>query len=124
MRTVLVGPSAPLRGGIAIDNDALAQALVQAGHQIEQISFSRLYPTWLFPGRTQYDTSTNVPPSPARHCLDSLNPLNWWNTATTLARLRPHLVTFQWWHPFFAPCYATLLARVKRLCPVVPRVLI
>ena len=44
MRFVLVGPSAPLRGGIAIDNDALARALVVARHEVEQLSFRRLYP--------------------------------------------------------------------------------
>jgi D-inositol-3-phosphate glycosyltransferase len=124
MRFVLVGPSAPLRGGIAIDNDALAQALVLAGHQVDQCSFSRLYPTFLFPGRTQYDPSTNFSPLQTRPCLDSINPLNWWQTATAITCAHPHLVTFQWWHPFFAPCYATLLARMKRLRPTVPRVLL
>jgi glycosyltransferase involved in cell wall biosynthesis len=123
MRFVLIGPSAPLRGGIAIDNDALAQALLQASHWVEQISFSRLYPTLLFPGRSQYDqTATGV--SRARPCIDSISPLSWWRTARTIARCRPHLVTLQWWHPFFAPCYAIILARLQRICPPVPRVLL
>ena len=55
MRFVLVGPSAPLRGGIAIENDALARALGQAGHTVEQVSFRRLYPSLIFPGRSQFD---------------------------------------------------------------------
>jgi hypothetical protein len=80
MRFVLVGPSAPLRGGIAIDNDALAQALFQAGHTVEQISFNRLYPAFLFPGRSQYD-STTAGAERARSCIDSINPLSWWRTA-------------------------------------------
>jgi len=123
MRFVLVGPAAPLRGGIAIDNDALAQALLQAGHWVEQISFSRLYPAFLFPGRSQYDpTAANA--ARARPCLDSINPLSWWRTVRTIARCQPHLVTLQWWHPFFAPCYATILTRLRRTCPTVPRVLL
>jgi glycosyltransferase involved in cell wall biosynthesis len=123
MRFVLVGPAAPLRGGIAIDNDAFAQALLQAGHWVEQISFSRLYPTLLFPGRSQYDpTAANV--ARARPCIDSINPLSWWQTVRTIARCQPHLVTLQWWHPFFAPCYATILTRLRHLCPTVPRVLL
>lgn len=124
MRCILVGPSAPIRGGIAIDNDALAQALVQAGHTVEQISFHRLYPTFLFPGQSQYDSSTNFAPSSARHCLDSINPASWWRTAHVIARMQPQLITLQWWHPFFAPCYAALLARLKQLCPTTPRLLI
>lgn len=124
MHFVLVGPSAPLRGGIAIDNDALAQALSQAGHTVTQLSFSRLYPHWLFPGRSQYDVTAGVVPSRAHPCIDSINPLSWWRTAHTIARLQPHLVTFQWWHPFFAPCYATIMARCQRVFPTAPRILI
>jgi len=124
MRFVLVGPAAPLRGGIAIDNDALAQALSQAGHAVTQLSFSRLYPRVLFPGRSQYDVTAGVVPARARPCIDSVNPLSWWRTAQTVARLRPDLVTFQWWHPFFAPCYAAIMARCKRVCPAAARVLI
>jgi len=124
MRFVLVGPSAPLRGGIAIDNDALARALIAAGHTVTQLSFSRLYPNLLFPGRSQYDVTAGAASTSARSCIDSLNPLSWWRTARTIAGARPHLVTFQWWHPFFAPCYAMIMARCKRLFPQATRVLI
>ena len=125
MRFVLVGPSAPLRGGIAIENDALAHALLQAGHTIEQVSFSRLYPSLFFPGRTQFDNPTGSPgQSHTRLCLDSVNPLSWRKTARTIKRLWPHRVTFQWWHPLFAPCYATILASLKQTCPEVTRILI
>ena len=125
MRFVLVGPSAPIRGGIAIENDALARALARADHAVEQISFRRLYPALFFPGRTQLD-ETYAPSGPpaARHCLDSLNPLNWRTTARTITQLGPHRVAFQWWHPFFAPCYAALLLSLKRNRPGVTRMLI
>jgi len=124
MRFVLVGPSAPLRGGIAIDNDALASALVAAGHDVRQLSFRRLYPALLFPGQSQYDSTTSFAPSQGRPCLDSVNPLNWWRVARGVSLQRPQMVTFQWWHPFFAPCYATILARLRKLNPTVPRLLI
>ncbi|MBI2883510.1 MAG: glycosyltransferase [Candidatus Methylomirabilis oxyfera] len=124
MRFVLVGPAAPLRGGIAIDNDALAQALRQAGHTVEQVSFCRLYPALLFPGRSQYDIGKNYEHSQAQHCIDSINPLSWWRAARTISRLQPQMVTFQWWHPFFAPCYATIMTRLRRTCPNTSRILI
>ena len=124
MRFVLVGPSAPLRGGIAIDNDALARALVLADHEVCQISFRRLYPALLFPGSSQYDTTTTFSPTQAQHCIDSINPLNWRRVANRIAAQLPHVITFQWWHPFFAPCYVAILARLKKLLPYVPRLLI
>jgi glycosyltransferase involved in cell wall biosynthesis len=97
---------------------------VQAGHEVEQISFSRLYPTVFFPGQSQYDSTTAFAPSAARPCLDSINPLTWRRAARLIAQWRPQLITLQWWHPFFTPCYAVLLAWLKWLCPTVPRLLI
>jgi len=124
MRFALIGPSAPLRGGIAIENDALASALVAAEHDVCQLSFRRLYPKLLFPGRSQYDATTRFAPSLARACIDSVNPWNWLQVAKDLSHHRPQVVTFQWWHPFFAPCYAAILARLKKLCPTATRLLI
>ena len=124
MRCVLVGPSAPIRGGIAVDNDSLAHALRQAGHTVQQISFRRLYPSLFFPGRSQYDTSSPAPEIPAQVSIDTVNPLSWLSTARTIARFQPDVITFQWWHPFFAPCYAAILAMLKRTCPTAPRLLL
>jgi D-inositol-3-phosphate glycosyltransferase len=125
MRFVLVGPSAPLRGGIAIENDALAHALAQAGHTVEQVSFRRLYPSLIFPGRSQVDEHQVSSGSFCAHqLLDSVSPWNWWTTAQTIARMRPHRVALQWWHPFFTPSYAALLAILRRRCPKVTRILI
>ena len=126
MRCVLVGPSAPLRGGIAVDNDAMAQALRGAGHQVAQVSFRRLYPSLFFPGRTQYNESADstCPQDLAQPLLDSINPVNWRQTARTITSFQPDLVTFQWWHPFFAPCYVTLLSLLRRACPSARRLLI
>jgi len=125
MRVVLVGPSAPLRGGIAIENDALARALGQAGHTVEKISFRRLYPSFIFPGRSQFDEGqTSTGPFPARQYLDSVNPFTWWITARAIKKLQPDKVAIQWWHPFFTLSYATILAYLKQQCPEVTRILI
>lgn len=124
MRFILVGPSSPIRGGIAIDNDALARALVLAEHDVYRMSFRRLYPALLFPGSSQYDATTTFSPPQAQHYIDSINPLNWRRAADRIAEQLPHIITFQWWHPFFAPCYAMILARLKKLLPHVPRLLI
>ena len=124
MQCVLVGPSAPLRGGIAIDNDARAQALRLAGHKVEQINFSRLYPQFFFPGRSQHDAAPDHTQTSALACLDSLNPLSWWRTARHIAAWAPDVVTFQWWHPLFAPCYISVLSALRKALPRTARVLI
>ena len=55
MRICLVGPAYPYRGGISHFTQMLALAM-QPAHQTRIVSFSRLYPSLLFPGRTQYET--------------------------------------------------------------------
>jgi len=124
MQCVLVGPSAPIRGGIALDNDARAQALRQAGHQVEQINFSRLYPQFFFPGRSQHDTAPHHTQTSVLACLDSLNPLSWRHTARHIVAWAPDVVTFQWWHPFFAPCYISVLSALRKALPRTARILI
>jgi D-inositol-3-phosphate glycosyltransferase len=125
MRIVLVGPSAPLRGGIAIENDALAYALEMAGHAVEQLSFRRLYPSLIFPGRSQLDEGqASLGPFRAQQLLDSVNPFTWLTAARTIERMQPHSVAFQWWHPFFTPSYAALLGHLRWRCPEMTRILI
>ena len=51
---VIIGPAHPYRGGIADTNESLAQALIELGQDVEIFSFSRLYPSGLFPGKTQF----------------------------------------------------------------------
>lgn len=120
MRLALIGPSAPLRGGIAQYHDRLATALAVRGHTVARISYRRMYPSLLFPGRTQYEApaasaptragSGTLPPPVA--LLDSIGPRSWWRVAALGAR--SEVALFEWWHPFFAPalgCVATLLRR-------------
>lgn len=111
---VLVGPVHPLRGGIAQFNAQLYHQL-RAKHAVQIISFSRQYPRWLFPGRTQFDESRMAPFGgvPALPLIDSIAPWSWWRTAAYLANLRPRVVVFMHWMPFFAPAYGTIARRLK-----------
>lgn len=118
MRFALIGPSAPLRGGIAQYHDRLAAALLECGHEVDRVSFRRMYPQWLFPGRTQYEPSRGVDPAsaaglaPAAVLLDSLDPRTWFAVARRAASADVALV--EWWHPFFAPATATIAAVLRR----------
>jgi glycosyltransferase involved in cell wall biosynthesis len=116
MRLALIGPSAPLRGGIAQYHDRLALALARAGHDVDRISFRRMYPSLLFPGRTQYEPAAGgaavggLPPPVA--LLDSLGPGSWAAVATRAASADAAVV--EWWHPFFAPALGVIAGRLAR----------
>ncbi|WP_240935777.1 hypothetical protein [Hymenobacter sp. HDW8] len=56
MRVVIIGPAYPLRGGLATYNERLARAFRDAGDDVRLVTFSLQYPSFLFPGQTQFST--------------------------------------------------------------------
>jgi glycosyltransferase involved in cell wall biosynthesis len=50
VRIALVGPTHPYKGGVAAHTTQTAHALAAAGHDVQLISWSRLYPSLLYPG--------------------------------------------------------------------------
>jgi glycosyltransferase involved in cell wall biosynthesis len=122
VRLALIGPSAPLRGGIAQYHDRLAEALAAIGHAVERISFRRMYPALLFPGRTQYEPADAAASTPAvaaggrldppMALLDSIGPRSWLAVARRAARSEAAIV--EWWHPFFAPALGVTAALLRR----------
>lgn len=116
MRIVVLGPTWPYRGGIAQYTTALARHLA-AGHEVALLSYSRQYPRWLFPGRTDRDPSAPPQGLTAVYVLDPLLPWTWWRTARRIAAFRPDLVLAEWWVPYFAPSLIAVLALARRWWP-------
>jgi glycosyltransferase involved in cell wall biosynthesis len=114
VKVALLGPTHPYRGGIAHYTTLLARTFA-ARHDVAMISFTRLYPGFLFPGATQFDASAEAiaPPVPAERVLDSLLPWTWLAAGRRLRRLAPDLLIVPWWHPFFGPSLGTA-ARAAR----------
>jgi len=111
-QVALVGPWPPYRGGIAQFGVRLAKSLLQRGHVVHPITFSRQYPDALFPGQSQidpYDQPVDLPEG--RRILDSVNPASWYRAGAYLRELRPDILLVQHWMPFFAPAYGTLTRR-------------
>jgi glycosyltransferase involved in cell wall biosynthesis len=102
MRLVLVGPVYPYRGGIAHYTAMLYRELKKRGHDVLLVSFSRQYPQWLFPGRSDRDPSREpLRVEEAQYWIDSLNPITWLVTAQRIRRYRPEAVILKWWVPYW-----------------------
>jgi glycosyltransferase involved in cell wall biosynthesis len=114
LRIVLVGPAWPYRGGISHYNTCLARELARS-HDMTVVNYSRLYPDFLFPGRTQYDESETALRIESRRLIDSINPFTWLRAGFAIARLRPDAVVVQWWHPYFAPALSKICFIVRVL---------
>jgi glycosyltransferase involved in cell wall biosynthesis len=108
LKIVIIGTAYPLRGGIAHYVALLYRKLQERGHEVTVISFKRQYPGIFFPGKTQQDFSQDVPRIPSESLLDSINPISWLHTSWRVKQLRPDLLIFKYWMPFFAPSYATI----------------
>lgn len=114
MKFILVGTAYPMRGGIAHYVHLLAHTLAQRGHEVKVLSFSRQYPSFLFPGKTQDDESPPAYPVDAHPLIDTINPLSWYAAARWAAAEKPDLTVFKYWMPFFAPAYDTIVRHLKR----------
>ncbi len=113
MRICLVGPVHPYRGGISHFTAMLAREL-SGSHAVHVTGFSRLYPGFLFPGRTQFDESASTLPVASSRVIDSINPFSWRRAADDVLAFGPDVVVFQWWHPFFAPAFRAMCRRIRR----------
>lgn len=108
MKIFVISPIYPFRGGIAHSTRLLCEGLAER-HEVRAISFSRMYPEFLYPGKSQKEAAED--PSfrvPTDYCLDSLNPLSWLSLAARIRREKPDRVIFKWWHTFFTPIFWTI----------------
>jgi glycosyltransferase involved in cell wall biosynthesis len=72
-------------------------------HEIQIISYHKQYPGWLYPGKTDKDTSRKPLKINAVYLIDSLNPYTWWKTGRYICKFSPDLLIAQWWVTFMAP---------------------
>jgi len=113
VKTIIIGPAYPLRGGIANFNEALCAELMAEGHDCSIVSFSLQYPGLLFPGRTQFADKDKAPDLPVKTILNSINPVSWWITARYIRKQRPGLIIIRYWLPFMGACLGTVARWVK-----------
>ena len=103
MKLCVVGPTYPYRGGIAHYTTLLVKHLREAGHTTRFYSYTRQYPRWLFPGKTDKDPSANPLRVECEYVLDPTNPLTWWRLCHKIRADEPELVILQWWVPYWTP---------------------
>jgi len=113
MKIGIIGPAWPLRGGLADFDERFARELQTLGHEVVLYSYALQYPSFLFPGKTQY-TDAPAPPDLRIHTIiNSVNPLNWLSVGNRIKKDRPDLLVVRYWLPFMGPALGTILRRVK-----------
>mgnify|MGYP001578503707 CR=1 FL=1 len=75
-----------------------------------------MFPKFLYPGKSQYEPNPEAKKFSfkTKFMIDTLNPLNWIKVSDYIKKEKPDRIIFQWWHPFFVPCYATIAFLSKK----------
>ncbi|MBR3946734.1 MAG: glycosyltransferase [Bacteroidales bacterium] len=114
MKIVIVGSAHPYRGGLASFNERLASEFVAEGHDVEIVTFTLQYPSFLFPGKTQFTDS----PKPAQldivRRINSTNPFNWMKVGREIRDKNADMVIFCYWMSFMAPSFGKIARIVHR----------
>jgi glycosyltransferase involved in cell wall biosynthesis len=111
---VIIGPGHPLRGGLATFNQRLCKQFIDEGHTCSIYSFSLQYPSFLFPGTTQYSTDPAPPGLDIYPIINSVHPFNWVQVGNSLKRINPDIIVVRFWIPFMGPALGSILRRVKK----------
>jgi glycosyltransferase involved in cell wall biosynthesis len=111
---VILGTAHPFRGGITTFNERLARQLQTEGNIVTIYNFSLQYPSFMFPGKTQYSTESPPANLTILSKLNSISPLNWLKVGNELHKLKPDILIVRYWLPLMAPALGTVLRRVKK----------
>ena len=114
MKIVILGTAWPYRGGLAAFNERLAKQFILEGHEVEVLTFTLQYPSFLFPGKTQFSQEAAPEGITIRRAIHSCNPLNWLRVGKRLQKEAPDMVISCYWMAFFAPCYGMIQKLVKK----------
>ncbi len=113
-KIVIIGPAWPLRGGLATFDQRLAKQFNEEGFDCSIYSFSLQYPSFLFPGTTQYSSDPAPDNLTIHSVINSVNPLNWIRIGNRLRKIKPDIIVVRYWLPFMGPALGTILRRVKK----------
>lgn len=127
----IVSPFYPYRGGIAQFSDALASSL-KTTNDIQKINYKRLYPDFLFPGKSQFIEDHNKSKVMVKDGIDSINPFS---TLKLISKINKEhqktAILSVYWMSFFSPVLSFInkfssnkiknIALIHNLIPHEPR---
>lgn len=110
----ILAPAYPYRGGIASFTHALAESLQKEGMEVDIITFSLQYPSFLFPGKTQYSDSPYPKGLKIERKINSINPLNWICLGRKIRKSGYDCLVVKYWTPFLAPALGSISRLAKQ----------
>ncbi|HRW00932.1 MAG TPA: glycosyltransferase family 4 protein [Tetrasphaera sp.] len=112
LRVAIIGPAHPVKGGVTVHTTELAHQLADAGHEVEVLSWSRMYPGFLYPGEVNVDLEHPETPlfEPTTRDLAWNRPDSWVRAGRGLGAY--DLVVFVHVIPQLIPAYLAMIAAI------------
>ena len=114
MKIVLISVFPPYRGGISTHSSILYKNLINQNHNVLAINYLRQYPSFLFPGKNQFDISDTNLDNDNQRLIDTISPKTWKKTAEIIIQNSPDVVIFRFWNPFFGISLGFIARYLKR----------
>lgn len=89
----------PYRGGISDSTHSLCNELIRSGINTEVWTFSLLYPSFLFPGKSQYSSEQYEQNFKVRRLINTINPFNWIKVSKMANNVLPYSIILRYWSP-------------------------
>jgi glycosyltransferase involved in cell wall biosynthesis len=105
-------------------NQRLVREWQELGHQVRVLNYTLQYPSWLFPGTSQYTAEPAPEGLEARRVLSTMAPWTWWKAARTIAEWKPDLVLVRYWTPWLATSLGSVMRLLPRQGCKAPRILL
>lgn len=114
-KIILIGPVNPYRGGIAHFLTTFSSYMSKIS-DIQIISFKRLYPKFLYPGKFQKELNIKKSDN-TDYVIDTLNPLTWIKAVKKIISSKPDVVIFTYWtsYLFFVYFFLIIVLRKKNI---------
>ncbi|MAV94019.1 MAG: hypothetical protein CMG01_07725 [Candidatus Marinimicrobia bacterium] len=112
MKIAIITPYPPIKGGISKESEII-YTNVRDKYEVSILSFSRLYPKFLYPSDSQYDFSMKIDNRNIKYYIDILNPISWFKVSNYILKNNFSHVIFRYWNPFFIPLYLFINWRIK-----------
>ena len=119
MKIAILSCFYPYRGGISQFNACLYGELSKH-HDVKAFNFSRQYPEFLFPGKTQFVTEDDeAVPVESVSLLDTANPFSYIRTYRAIREWNPDVLIVRYWMSYFGPSLGYITRRMKKHCKVI-----
>ena len=119
MKIAILSCFYPYRGGISQFNACLYDELSR-NHDVKAFNFSRQYPEFLFPGKTQYVTEDDeAVPVESTALLDTANPFSYLKTYRKIRDWKPDVLIVRYWMSYFGPSLGYVTRKMKKHCKVI-----